>query len=110
MGSALLARKEVFKKIGLFDENFFLWFEETDLEKRAKEAAFQVVYYPKAEVLHLAGHSTKQITPIKRQSIWNRSLVYYFQKHKSKIELLILLPFILLSFVLAAMLSLRRNR
>ncbi len=109
MGSALLVRKEVFKKIGLFDENFFLWFEETDLEKRAKEAGFKVIYYPGAEVLHLVGHSTKQINPIKRQSIWNKSLVAYFSKHKSKMKLIVLIPFLLFSYVLVAMLFLKQK-
>ncbi len=109
MGSALLIRKEVFDRAGLFDDKFFLWFEETDLEKRAKEAGFKVIYYPKAEVLHSVGHSTKQINPIKRQSIWNKSLVYYFSKHKPKIEVIILIPFVLFSYVLAAMLFLKQK-
>jgi GT2 family glycosyltransferase len=99
MGSALLLRKEVFKKIGLFDENFFLWFEETDFEKKAKEAGFKIVYFPKASVKHLVGHSIKQINSLKRQMIWNKSLQYYFHKHKSKFEQIVLVPFIGLSYL-----------
>ena len=109
MGSALLIRKEVFDKIGLFDENFFLWFEETDLEKRAKEAGFKVVYYPKAVVKHLVGQSTRQIHPMKRQAIWNQSLRYYFQKHKSALEQTVLVPFIIVSYVPVFLMSLKEK-
>jgi hypothetical protein len=99
MGSALLVRKEVFEKIGLFDESFFLWFEETDFEKRAKEAGFKIVYFPKAVVRHVRSASIKKINPLKRQAIWNKSLRYYFKKHKSRLERVILEPFILLSYL-----------
>lgn len=109
MGSVLLIRKEVFEKIGFFDEKFFLWFEETDFEKRAKEAGFKIVYYPRAVVKHLVGHSTKQLNPIKRQAIWNQSLGYYFQKHRPKLEQVILTPFIILSYVPAALLLLKEK-
>jgi len=109
MGSALLVRRGVFDKIGLFDENFFLWFEETDLEKRAKEAGFKIVYYPKAEVKHIRSFSIKKINPLKRQRIWNKSLRYYFKKHKSKLEQLILEPFIILSYIPAFLLLLKEK-
>src|SRR4030042_2539428 len=99
MGSALLIRKEVFEKVGLFDENFFLWFEETDLEKRAKEAGFNIVYYPKAQVEHLRSASIKKINPLRRQRIWNKSLRYYFKKHRPRLEQILLEPFIALSYL-----------
>ncbi len=109
MGSALLIRREVFDKIGLFDEKFFLWFEETDFEKIAKEAGFKLVYYPKAVIKHLVGQSTKQINPIKRQAIWNQSLRYYFQKHRPRLEQAILNFFIILSYLPAALLLLKEK-
>jgi len=99
MGSALLIRREVFDKVGFFDENFFLWFEETDFEKRAKEAGFKIVYFPKAAVRHIRSASIKKISPLKRQAIWNKSLRYYFKKHKPRWEQVILEPFILLSYL-----------
>ncbi|OGY21674.1 MAG: hypothetical protein A2126_01825 [Candidatus Woykebacteria bacterium GWB1_45_5] len=109
MGSALLVRKEVFEKVGAFDENFFLWFEETDLEKRAKEAGFKIIYYPKAQVKHLRSTSIKKINPLKRQAIWNKSLRYYFKKHKSRLEQLILEPFIYISFLPALLLVVKEK-
>jgi len=109
MGSALLIRKEVFEKVGGFDENFFLWFEETDFEKRAKKAGFKIVYYPKAVVHHLRSASVKKINPLGRQTIWNKSLRYFFKKHKSKLEQLLLEPFIFLSYLPAFLLLVREK-
>jgi GT2 family glycosyltransferase len=99
MGSVLLIRREVFEKIGFLDEKFFLWFEETDFEKRAKDAGFKIVYYPKAEVKHIRSASTAKINPIKKQSIWNNSLRHYFKKHKNRINQYLLEPFIIASFI-----------
>jgi len=107
MGSALLIRREVFEKVGLFDENFFVWFEETDLEKRAKAAGFKIVYYPKTVVSHKVGESTSQLNFFKRQTIWNQSLLYYFKKNCG-IKWLLLIPFTLFSFIPAALFSLKK--
>jgi hypothetical protein len=98
MGAALMVRRSVFEEVGGFDPNFFLWFEETDLLKRIKERGYKVVYYPQASVKHLIGQSTKQLNPFKKQTIWNRSLIYYFKKHTNFVTILILLPFIALSY------------
>ncbi len=109
MGSALLVRKVVFDKIGFFDENFFLWFEETDFEKRVKDAGFKLAYYPKAIVKHFVGHSTKQINPIKRQAIWNQSLRYYFKKHRPLWEQILIRPFMYVSYIPAFLLSFKKE-
>jgi GT2 family glycosyltransferase len=52
LGAALMIRKEMLNQIGLFDERFFLYFEDVDLCKRAKIAGFRVVYYPFSEMFH----------------------------------------------------------
>lgn len=98
MGSALMMRRSVFDKVGGFDENFFLWFEETDLLKRISEKGYKIVYYPEAIVKHLVGQSTKQLHFLNKQTIWNKSLIYYFSKHKGWVKLLLLAPFIILSY------------
>lgn len=99
MGSALFIRRKVFEDIGLFDEDFFLWFEETDLEKRTKDAGWKIVYYPKAKVTHLVGQSSRQVNPFKKQAIWNNSLLTYSRKHFSFLARISLFPFLLISYL-----------
>jgi GT2 family glycosyltransferase len=52
IGAALFARREVLEEIGLFDERFFMYYEDTDLCRRFWEFGKRVVYYPKAEMVH----------------------------------------------------------
>ncbi|MBN1257095.1 MAG: glycosyltransferase family 2 protein [Planctomycetes bacterium] len=54
-GGAALWRKSALDKIGLFDEDFFAYWEDADLSYRARAAGFISIYAPKARVLHLEG-------------------------------------------------------
>ncbi len=51
-GSALCIRRELLDKIGAFDEGFFMYFEDTDLCRRAWQAGSRVMYTPVAYVMH----------------------------------------------------------
>lgn len=51
-GCALLVSKEVFRKIGLFDEKFFLYYEDADLSLRAKKAGFSLVIDCNTKIIH----------------------------------------------------------
>lgn len=51
-GCALFVRKSLFQTAGLFDERFFLYYEDADLSLRAEKAGFQIVVYPKVIVTH----------------------------------------------------------
>ena len=51
-GAALFAKREVFEKIGLFDDKYFLYLEDMDFSFRAKKAGFRIVFEPKAIVWH----------------------------------------------------------
>jgi GT2 family glycosyltransferase len=52
LGSFLFLRTRALKKIGLFDERFFLYFEDTDFCRRFHQAGWKVVYWPKAKIIH----------------------------------------------------------
>jgi hypothetical protein len=78
-GSAFLIRNSVFKKVGGFDEKFFLYFEENDLCKRIKKANYEIVINKSAKIRHLWGKSTKQTKEIK--DYFSKSRFYYFKKH-----------------------------
>lgn len=51
-GCAMLVKKEVFKKIGLLDERYFLYYEDADFSVRATRAGFELSVIPEAHVLH----------------------------------------------------------
>ena len=51
-GCAMLVRREVFAKIGLLDEDFFLYWEDTDFSWRAKKAGFSLAVSPLTSVKH----------------------------------------------------------
>lgn len=81
MGAAFLIRKELMHEIGLLDERFFIWFEEVDYCKRAKDAGFQVWYAPAATVVHRGGESFAQAFGPTKQRYFNDSLGKYMMKH-----------------------------
>jgi len=87
-GASTMLRRELLESIGLFDENFFLYFEETDLCRRAAEAGWQTWFVHEASVEHEVGAAT-QIKDTKRRTppYWFQSRRYYFLKQGGRPEL-----------------------
>jgi hypothetical protein len=81
-GSFFLIRKKMLDEIGIFDENFFIWFEEVDMCKRAKNASWQVWYMAEAQIIHHGGQSFKQQLTFRNQKNFFTSAWYYLKKHE----------------------------
>jgi len=79
-GSCLLTKREVFEKIGLLDELFFMYVEDVDFCYRAKNAGFSVYYFPNVEIIHHIGESTKK-RKLLMQVEHHRSMYYFYRKH-----------------------------
>lgn len=81
-GASMLIRPSVFDAIGGMDENYFLYFEETDFCYRAKQAGFATWYVPESRVMHIQGQSTTitdpNIGPKRLPSYWFDSRRRYF--------------------------------
>jgi len=60
-GACMVVRREAMDQVGLLDEGFFMYFEDTELCFRLKRAGWRVVYRPEARVRHLGGHSSSQV-------------------------------------------------
>jgi N-acetylglucosaminyl-diphospho-decaprenol L-rhamnosyltransferase len=58
--AGFLLRRAAFDEVGPFDEDFFLFSEETDWCYRAREAGWQSFFYPGAEVVHVGGASWRR--------------------------------------------------
>lgn len=60
-GGASLYRASMLKEIGLFDEDFFAYYEDVDISFRAQLADWKVLYEPKAEAYHATGSTSSKI-------------------------------------------------
>ena len=80
-GACFAVRKQVFDEIGLLDEGYFLYFEETDFCLRAKRAGWSCWYVPNARVVHFEGSSTGIRHPKRRRpAYWFASRRRFFAK------------------------------
>jgi N-acetylglucosaminyl-diphospho-decaprenol L-rhamnosyltransferase len=79
-GASLMIREEVLQKIGLFDEGFFLYFEETDLCHRAIEAGWETHFVRESRVEHIGSVSTGMKTWDRVPGYWFDSRWRYFVK------------------------------
>ena len=81
MGSSLMLRQDVIDQIGLFDEGFFLYFEETDLCLRAARAGFQTHFVRESSVTHIGSASTGMKEWKRVPDYWYDSRLRYFAKN-----------------------------
>lgn len=89
-GASLMVRRTVLEQAGLFDEQFFLYYEEVDLCLRARQAGWGCWYVPEARVLHLAGQSSgvtgRDAARRRVPDYWFASRRHYFHKHLGRVR------------------------
>ncbi|HYL38941.1 MAG TPA: glycosyltransferase family 2 protein [Bryobacteraceae bacterium] len=90
-GCAAIYRREMLEEIGLFDESFFLYCEDTDLGLRARWAAWECLYVPDAVVEHRYSHSAGKASAMKAYYV-ERNRLFLAVKNLPLRELL-LAPF-----------------
>jgi N-acetylglucosaminyl-diphospho-decaprenol L-rhamnosyltransferase len=80
-GTCMAVRRRTLEEIGGMDERFFMYFEDADLCRRAREAGWLVYYLPQVEVFHHSGASSGN----RSRAIWNlhKSAFLYHRKHGS---------------------------
>jgi N-acetylglucosaminyl-diphospho-decaprenol L-rhamnosyltransferase len=78
-GTCMAVRRRTLEEIGGMDERFFMYFEDADLCRRAREAGWLVYYLPQIEVLHHSGASSGD----RSRAIWNlhKSAFLYHRKY-----------------------------
>jgi len=85
MGAVLLVRREAADTVGLFDEDFFMFSEETDWCYRFRQAGWKVLFTPDAEFVHVGGASTRQNwNPMFREQV--RGHLRFLAKHRGARE------------------------
>lgn len=79
-GASLLIRARMLEEIGLFDESFFLYYEETELCHRARRAGWSCYYVPESRTVHVGSASTGLKSWTRTPRYWFVSRRYYFTK------------------------------
>lgn len=82
-GAAMIARRDAILDIGGFDEDFFLYAEETDLCLRIRQAGWEIGYIDDALITHWGGQSEKPNLPV---AVWEkkyRAEIRFMKKHYS---------------------------
>jgi len=81
IGACMMVREEAMEAVGLLDESFFFFFEETDWAYRMKQAGWKVYMVPSVRIFHLQGQSVGHNT--RSRLLFYRSRYVYFKKwHK----------------------------
>ena len=107
-GAYFLINKNVINQIGLLDETFFIFGEESDYCFRAKKYGWKVQYVPYTSIIHISGQSQKN--NITQMYYWHIAIYFWFFRKHFPIKLFIWLP---LTFIIQGVLYLnsmfRRN-
>ena len=84
-GASMVVRAEVFRRIGLLDEGYFMYFEETDLCLRARRDGWECWYVPQARIIHLVGQASgvtgSQRAAKRRPRYWFDSRRRFFRRN-----------------------------
>ena len=107
-GACLLVRRSVLDAVGLFDERYFLYFEDIDLCYRIGRAGWKLALQPGARVFHAGGASTRS-RPLFSRFHYRRSQVLFYRSHNSKLSQSLLRLYLSIGFSLSLLASLVRR-
>jgi hypothetical protein len=83
-GASVFLKVEALREVGIFDEDYFLYFEEVDLFKRMAACGWESWYVPSLRMIHHVGASTgisdHRRRPSELPNYWYESRSHYFEK------------------------------
>jgi len=82
-GAFMLMRKETLDKIGLLDENFFMYGEDIDLSYRITQGGYKNYYYAGSSIIHYKGESTKK-SSVNYVVVFYKAMAIFAKKHFSQ--------------------------
>ena len=86
-GADLFITKALFEKMGGFDPDFFMYFEETDLQKRIEKLGLKRIIIDGPRIVHLEGASSdSRHFSAKKRIMFTNSMFIYFKKHSTKLN------------------------
>ena len=90
IGACMIVRRDAIEQVGLLDEDYFLFLEETDWCYRMKKAGWKVFHVPQAEVYHFQGKSAEIAKKRARVEFYS-SRYHFFKKNRGNLQWFILL-------------------
>jgi len=96
-GAFMFFRKKQFEKVGGFDTNIFLYFEEMDICYRLRKRDYKCVLLPKAKIVHFQGASTGISTALKKEGFI--SYLYVLKKNYSCLKFKIIQLYLVITFL-----------
>ena len=78
----MMMKKEVYKKVGGFDEDFFMYGEDLDLCYRIQKAGYKVFYVHETQIIHYKGESTRRSSLDETKFFYN-AMHLFVKKHLS---------------------------
>lgn len=98
-GGAVIYRKSILEKIGLFDERHFAYLEDLDIGYRARIYGYRSYYEPRAEVIHYGSASTGSRYNEKKTVLAAANSIYVIAKNMPFLQWVWNLPFLLFGFL-----------
>ena len=89
-GAFCMIRREALQKVGLLDEDFFMYGEDIDLSYRILKGGYQNYYLP-VDILHYKGESTQK-SSFRYVHVFYEAMLIFFRKHNSGMSLLLAVP------------------
>jgi len=77
-----MIRRETFDQVGLLDEGLFMYGDDVDWCRRARNGGWEVVFHPDGQAIHDRGKITAPY-PVRFAVAQQRSVLYYWKKHHS---------------------------
>jgi hypothetical protein len=94
-GCAIMIKKEVIEKTGLFPENFFLYYEEWDLSARVQKAGYLIWYQSEATIHHKESMTVGRENPMKTYYL-TRNRILYMRRNSAPFNFLVFSIFFIL--------------
>lgn len=83
-GCCIMIKKEIFEKVGLFDEEYFLYYEDNDFSQRVKKSGYKIYYQPKAVLWHYNAGSSGSGSTLQDYYITRNRLLFGFKYANQK--------------------------
>jgi len=109
-GACILVKREVFEKIGLLDEDYFMYFDDTDFGTRAIKAGYKIIFCPKAKIWHKVSASSRGQNNLFKDHLMSRNRIIFMKKHANKGQFYRFLAYLFLESAIAFLTFIKKGK